>query len=246
MSVHVITTGDRPDLVAQMGGPGFARGWPAFIFHDPVAGRHHDRRRRYFRHLDLLLVDDAERVMAGGWGVPIRWNGHPDSLPDGYTPSIVAAIEQHEAGEAVDTLVIEAAQVRTDLQGQGLAQAILTGLIDVAAAYGLTKVVAPVRPTLKSRYPLTPMRRFMAWTRNDGLPLDPWLRTHVRMGGHMLRVAERSMVMTGTVADWESWTGLAFPESGEYVVPDAFAPVRIDREADYGELVEANVWLRHR
>lgn len=29
----------------------------------------------------------------------------------------------------------------------------------------------------------------------------------------------RSLRITGTVADWESWTDLAFPESGDYVFP---------------------------
>ena len=40
--------------------------------------------------------------------------------------------------------------------------------------------------------------------------------------------------------------GLAFPESGEYVVPQALVPVTIDHEADQGLYVEPNVWMRHR
>jgi hypothetical protein len=245
MERRVVVSGDRPDLAEQMGGPGFAGGWPEFIFHDATAARYRDRRQEYFGHLDLLLVDADDRVLAGGWGVPIRWDGRTSTLPGGYTPANVLAVEQHEAGETPDTLVVQAAQVHNDLRGRGLAEAMLTGLIDTAAGHGLTRVVAPVRPTLKPRYPLTPMARFLAWTRADGLPLDPWLRTHVRMGAEILGVAERSMVLTGTVAEWESWTGLAFPDSGDYVVPDAFAPVRIDRAADRGELVEPNVWVRH-
>lgn len=43
----------------------------------------------------------------------------------------------------------------------------------------------------------------------------------------------------------EAWTGLRFPESGAYVVPGALTPVTIDREADRGEYVEPNVWMRH-
>ncbi|GAA4210485.1 hypothetical protein GCM10022220_30400 [Actinocatenispora rupis] len=242
----MVVCGERPDCAEQMRGPGFAGGWPEFIFHDPTAKRYSARRAEYFGHLDLLLVDEDDRVLAGGWGVPVRWNGDPATLPGGYTPANVLAVEQYEAGEVPDTLVVQAAQVRGDLRGRGLAEAMLTGLIETAAGHGLTRAVAPVRPTLKPKYPLTPMARFVTWTRDDGLPLDPWLRTHVGMGARILGVAERSMVMTGTVAEWESWTGLAFPDSGDYVVPDAFAPVRIDRAADRGELVEPNVWVRHR
>ena len=42
------------------------------------------------------------------------------------------------------------------------------------------------------------------------------------------------MRVTGTVAEWEEWTELAFPESGAYVVPGALVPVELDRERDEG------------
>jgi hypothetical protein len=54
------------------------------------------------------------------------------------------------------------------------------------------------------------------------------------------------MVVTGTVAEWEEWAGLAFPESGRYVVPGALDLVEIDRERDLGLYAETNLWMRHR
>ena len=57
--------------------------------------------------------------------------------------------------------------------------------------------------------------------------------------------APRSMTIPGTLAQWEKWTGMRFPESGEYVVPGALAPVRIDAEGGAGVYVEPNVWMRH-
>jgi hypothetical protein len=53
------------------------------------------------------------------------------------------------------------------------------------------------------------------------------------------------MRITGTVAEWESWTGLAFPESGDYVFPEGLAPVAIDRASDRGSYWEPNVWMIH-
>ena len=53
------------------------------------------------------------------------------------------------------------------------------------------------------------------------------------------------MTITGTVAEWEGWTGMLFPESGDYVVPGALELVTIDREADLGTYVEPNVWMHH-
>ena len=90
-----------------------------------------------------------------------------------------------------------------------------------------------------------PIERYMTWRRHDGLPFDPWLRLHERLGGQMLTPCPGSVRITGTVAEWESWAGMAFPESGEYVVPGALSLVRIDRERDVGEHIEPNVWVRH-
>jgi hypothetical protein len=53
------------------------------------------------------------------------------------------------------------------------------------------------------------------------------------------------MRITGTVADWEAWTGMRFPDSGRYVVPDALVPIDIDTARDLGTYVEPNVWVRH-
>ena len=38
---------------------------------------------------------------------------------------------------------------------------------------------------------------------------------------------------------------MAFPESGDYVVPRAAALVSIDREADQGVYHDPNVWMIH-
>ena len=53
------------------------------------------------------------------------------------------------------------------------------------------------------------------------------------------------MVITGTVSEWEGWTGMRLPESGDYVVPGALVPVAIDVERDVGTYTEPNVWMSH-
>jgi hypothetical protein len=138
-----------------------------------------------------------------------------------------------------------AAAVRADRQGGGLAGKTLTVLRDRATAAGLQRVIAPVRPAIKSRYPLTPMDNFARWTRSDALHIDPWIRTHQRLGADILAPAPRSMIISGTVTEWEDWAAMAFPETGQYVVPDALDLVAIDREQDSGIYAETNLWMRH-
>ena len=63
------------------------------------------------------------------------------------------------------------------------------------AQSSLEVVLAPVRPTLKDRYPLIPIERYMEWRRADGAHFDPWLRLHERAGGELLAPAPESLVM---------------------------------------------------
>jgi len=107
------------------------------------------------------------------------------------------------------------------------------------------ELVAPVRPSLKHRYPLTPIERYAEWRREDGLLFDPWLRAHERLGAEIIGIAQDSLVSEGTVAELEEWCGLQFPESGSYVVTGALVPVEIDRKNDRGAYREPNVWMRH-
>jgi hypothetical protein len=53
------------------------------------------------------------------------------------------------------------------------------------------------------------------------------------------------MRIAGTVAEWETWTGMRFPESGDYVFPAGLAPLHVDTKRDIGEYWEPNVWLLH-
>jgi hypothetical protein len=89
------------------------------------------------------------------------------------------------------------------------------------------------------------MERYVRWQQADGTPFDPWLRAHWRSGGEILKTAHPSMVIEGSADEWEEWTGMKFPESGDYVVAGALAPIQIDRTMNIGRYVEPNVWVHH-
>jgi hypothetical protein len=55
----------------------------------------------------------------------------------------------------------------------------LDAMSDVARDAGLGHLIAPVRPSLKDRYPITPIGRYLEWIRANGEPFDPWVRIHV-------------------------------------------------------------------
>ncbi|HEY2793957.1 MAG TPA: GNAT family N-acetyltransferase [Micromonosporaceae bacterium] len=226
------------DVIAAL----FSDGFPAFITADPVAAAYIGRIREWFAEHEIVLIEGGEPV-ACGWGVPIYWDGSVIDLPSGYTGTTRRAVEGRIHGVKPDTFVICAGLVHPKHAGRGLAGQLIEALRDRSM---LPNVIAPLRPTLKSTYPLTPIETYATWKRPDGTALDPWLRTHLRLGARVLAVAPHSQTMTGTVEQWESWTGMRLPSTGAYVIPDGLSPLYIDREANLGTYTEPNIWVQHR
>jgi len=84
-----------------------------------------------------------------------------------------------------------AAEVEGDQQGRGLSRLIIEAMAAAARGAGLGPLIAPVRPSWKDRYPLIPIAAYATWRRHDGLPFDPWMRVHARLGA-ALEVAPSS------------------------------------------------------
>ncbi|HEX9330497.1 MAG TPA: hypothetical protein VF896_01340, partial [Anaerolineales bacterium] len=66
-----------------------------------------------------------------------------------------------------------------------------------------------------------------------------------RAGAKIIKPCHEAMTMRGTRSEWESWTGLKFPQSGPYVIPGALNPMEMDIEKDEGVYIEPNVWMVH-
>ncbi len=208
--------------------------------------RHWDSLFDVFADLQVLLCDRAGTLIALGHTIPFVWDGTVEDLPSTIDEVMDRAVEARRCGHEPTALSALAALVSPKHQGRGLSSEILRAMRLLAAKCSMGSLVAPVRPTLKSLYPLTPIERYARWKRADGSPFDPWLRVHWRLGAELLRIAPKAATITGTVADWEAWTGMSFPESGAYVVPGALQPIKIDREQNIGRYEDPNVWMRHR
>jgi GNAT superfamily N-acetyltransferase len=196
-----------------------------------------EERREFQFHLL-----EGDEIVARACTIPTRWDGTLDDLPEG----IDGALERGFAEDGANVLCALLIAIPRSHRRRQVSTDALRAMLDLARRHGLAPLIAPVRPTWKERYPLVPIERYAEWRREDGLPFDPWIRIHERFGGRILRPAPRSARTTGTVAEWEDWTGMPFPESGEYVFPGGLATVEIDREADVGRYWEPNVWMLHR
>ena len=219
-------------------------GFLEYNHHGYVLERYWGLLAERFPECQLALCDENETVMGVGNTIPCVWDGTPEALPEGIDEVVEQGFAASRSGHnTLSALLIKVAPGRTR---RGLSRLLLEAMRDAARGFGFANLIAPVRPTWKERYPITPIEEYATWTRPDGLPFDPWARTHHRLGADMLRPAPRSMRIQARVADWELWTGLAFPASGIYVFPGGLAPLSVDREGDLGLYYEPNVWYRHR
>ena len=238
--MDVATASDRPELV----GPGWERTrdtLPEYNNHGDVLNEYWPRLVEERPDFQFHLVGDNDEILARGRSIPIRWDGTIDDLPAGIDGAIARGFDEGD----VNVLCALVIMVPCDVQGRGVSASAAKAMAETARRHGFSSLVAPVRPSWKERYPLTPIERYAQWRRPDGLLFDPWMRVHERLGASVLRPEPQSLRITGTVAEWETWTEMTFPESGDYWFPGGLATVRIDRADDFGCYWEPNVWMHH-
>ncbi len=240
---RLVTIEQQPELADQMNDLSVAA-WPTFMLQDPISTQHWGRLNSSFPQCQVAMVED-DRVIGQGNTIPIAWDGQAQDLPDeGWDWAFLRGVEGADRGTKPTTLVGLQIVLDPSCQGRGLAAQFVSHFRQVAETMGMDRLIIPLRPILKHLYPLTPIDRYITWMRGD-LPFDPWLRVHVRAGARLIKACHRSMTITGSVAQWEEWTQMSFPESGSYVIPRALIPVEIDCEKDEGIYVEPNVWAEH-
>ena len=219
--MKTVTVAERPDLIERAWGE-TSDTIPEYNFHGDVVnaywGRLTEERPEFqFCLLDDDDDDDDDTLLVRGHSLPVRWDGSIGDLPAGIDGAIAREFDEEGANVLCAMLIA----VPRSHQGRGLSPIAVATMGELARRHGLTALIAPVRPNWKERYPLVPIERYVTWRRADGLLFDPWLRVHERAGATVLKPEPESLRITDTVAEWEAWTEMAFPESGNYWFPAA-------------------------
>ena len=242
LTAHTLT--QRSDLESRV--RSLPDTFPEFMHHDGAVNHYWSGLFTGFAAFQIAICDDEGGIGAAGHCIPMFWDETIAGLPaglDGVLERAFEDLEQEHPPPVVSALLVIVPQ---DDRGRGLSSEVLSAIKSVATEHGLGYLIAPVRLTLKDRYPLTPMGRYVRWERDESLPFDPWLRGLRRPGAGFLRVEPRSMVITGKISEWKGWTGMRFPESDAHVVPGALLqPVVMDLERELGSYEEPKVWMRH-
>ncbi|OIK07407.1 N-acetyltransferase [Streptomyces monashensis] len=245
MDVRVSSIAERPDRLREMFE--MADTWPEFVTNDPVGTAHYGRIAAELPQHALFAEDEHGEILAHAFSVPFALGAEGrGALPArGWDQVLLWAFADLRRGTRPDTVSAIAVTIAPHAQGHGLSAVMLSAMRDNARAHGFRELVAPVRPSAKHLEPHTPMTEYASRVRPDGLPEDPWLRVHARVGGTIDSVAPASMTVGAALEEWRRWTGLPFDATGDVEVPGALVPVRCEAERGYGVYVEPNVWMRH-
>ncbi len=243
---QLITPNDLDDYDEQADGIANAS-WPEFMLHDPIANSNwHELFDRFNDYQFALWDTETNRMAAMGNSLPFHWDKDLSELPEGgWDWVFLQAIENHKNGVVPNIQSAIQIAIHPDYQSQGLSALMVKAMRAIGASKGFKNLVAPVRPNQKSKYPLTSIDDYITWQTDAGLPFDAWLRVHVRAGARIIKPCHQAMNIRGTRTEWEEWTKLKFPQSGEYIIPGALNSMKMDVEKDEGVYVEPNVWMVH-
>ncbi len=240
--LEVFTAAERPDLwESSRTERTFDRLWPEYNLHGTYAVDYFGSLVPRFAHLQALFIDRrTDMVAARARTIPFWWDRRLENLPGGIDALGLQAVTDSRAATALSAL---SAEVRSAYQRTGLSGLVIATMANVARRAGLAPLVAPVRPMWKDRFPCHSIEGYASWNRRDGLPFDPWVRLHVRLGARILRPEPHSMEFTAPVADWKDWTGLCLERDGSYLFPGGLALLKVTDQV--GQYWEPNVWMLH-
>lgn len=242
----IISPADLPDYRRRAGEISDAS-WPEFMLHDPIANENwHELFDRFSEYQFALFDTQKNRMAAMANSLPFCWDQPLEDLPEGgWDWVFLKAIADHKQGTKPNIQSAIQINIHPDYRSQGLSTRMVAAMRALGKSKGFQSLVAPVRPNQKSQYPLIAIDDYIRWTNEESLPFDAWLRVHARLGARVIKPCHQAMTIRGSRAEWESWTGMRFPQSGQYVIPGALNPIAMDIEKDAGIYVEPNVWMVH-
>lgn len=258
MGLDITTGAQRPELLdGLVQATTFDSGFPPFVLADPtgVFMFSPEGLRAFAEHVLVATQEDQpDRLVAVANTVPFRArrgtdegsDEQPGELPDGGWDTVIRwGVFDRLHGYPPDTLAGLGVSLDPELQGRGLAATMVEAMREHCRSLGFARLVVPLRPPRKADEPDVPMTEYAQRLRADGLPADPWMRVHARLGATMVKVAPMAMVVAEPLTQWREWTGLPFDTTGKVRVPGALAPVLTDVEHDYAVYVEPNIWIQH-
>ena len=144
-----------------------------------------------------------------------------------------------------NTVSLLSAAICPSQRGKGISKLLVEQIKLNLKELGYSMLIAPIRPSFKFKYPEMSMEEYLSLKNNNGEIFDPWLRTHLKLGGEMLNICKESYQIKASLKKWSEWTKCDIRKNqGTFLPRQALVPVEIVGEI--GIYTEPNVWVRHR
>ncbi|WP_434631891.1 GNAT family N-acetyltransferase [Thermoanaerobacterium thermosaccharolyticum] len=244
MNYTVITAAEKPEhkkihdeITYQI--------WPEFILHDPISNANFKNLYKTFAEYQISILIN-NNIVGFANCIPFYWDEDLDNLPEeGWDWALLKGFEDNSNNKKPNILCGLQIGIDKKYQGKGLSYLIVKEIKYIANNKGFKSLVIPVRPNLKSKYPLIPIENYIEWKDSNGLPFDAWLRVHAKLGARIIKVCHKAMYISGKIDDWQEWTNMKFPSSGDYVIDGALVPIKVDIKNNIAEYIEPNVWVSY-
>lgn len=171
-----------------------------------------------FPDTQLLVRNESGNVVAALTANRINWDGNVQSL--GTWDDVVRGSKRagdYSSTHVADgnTICLTSSAVDPLTKGEGLAAKLVTEMRQVGRELGVDHLIGPFRPSAYGEYKLehgpVDFAEYCAMTREDGQPLDPWIRNAKRLGMQPLRVEEASMVVEVPMEKFEEYKATYHP-----------------------------------
>lgn len=222
--------------------------WPRFLLEesdipDPLLKFQisaHEFKERF--HIFGIREEASGLLVAFIQAVQVEINPDVNELPDlGWRFSIQNASQRSQK----NALSLVEASIDPKFRGHGLSRRLIERVKSEAQLRNFRQLIAPVRPTMKAKFPTESIEYYCSRKDPNSRVFDPWLRVHVEAGGVIANICPNSVCVTATLGKWQEWTGIPMSSEGPILVEGALMPILVDREREEGIYTEPNVWVKY-
>ncbi len=237
---------DQPNQL-ELTDPLTEKAWPTYMLNDPVANVNWSKLFDFFPEYQFIFVDpDNDEIVAIANSIPLAYKDSFENFPEtGWDYILQKGVDDFNNKTVPNIMSALSIVITQNYLGKGISKLVLQEMRKIGIAKNFSSLIAPVRPNLKTLYPIIPIEEYITWKNKDGNHFDAWLRVHESIGGKIIKVCHEAMRIPGSHSEWESWAKMKFPATGSYTVKGALVPVEIDRENETGLYIEPNVLVVH-
>ncbi len=187
---------------------------------------------------------DGEKLVGVGNSLGLFYDGSMEDLPaKGLDWAAKKSKEDIENNVSPNIMIAVQIMLHPQYKNLGLSYLMVNTMKEIGKSQGFSCIALPVRPTLKRQFPFLSMEEYINQKDNGGLPFDPWLRVHTKLGATLIGPCNESMYVSGSIEDWSQWTGLKIDSPGIYAIEGALLSITVDTMNDTISYYEPNVWM---